>query len=945
MKYRYDLTILYVEDEKIVRESTREFFRQIFSEVVVAIDGRDGLKKYTQYHNNPRSIDLVITDITMPEMNGFEMIETMRKINKDLHVIMLSGLEFGKVINDINKISSLNQFIQKPLDHGNLLEILDFIIADIEDRNNYKKQYSLTQQYHNALDNSAIVTKTDKFGIITYANDAFCQISGYKLEELIGKSHNIVRDPSVPKEFFRNMWSVIQAKMIFKHASIPNKAKNGDIYFVDTTILPILDENRNIQEYISIRFNTTALEYQIRADQKALQSQEKFLANMSHEIRTPLNGILGFAKILEEQIKDPELKEYAEVINHSGKNLLLLINQILDLSKIQNGHMELDKTWFSLYSDITGIKKLFEINAVERKVNLSCTLCATTSDNLLQKVDILTDGLKLKQVISNLINNAIKFTPEGGEILFDVRRVGLTDKFIKLRFSVKDTGIGIAKEKQEKIFEPFTQADLSTTRDYGGTGLGLTLAKDFVSLFGSDLKLISEVGKGSEFYFEVEFEYRKHQLKTDLKVENFILLAEDVQINQKLTEILLKDIDLHIKVAENGLEALEIFQKGWRNIDAVLLDIKMPIMDGIEACKRINQFKEKENISNIPVIALTSDDTLKDKEKYLSLGFDLFISKPINEDILKSALKKPLRQNSLQNKNVNGEDETINEELEIKKLDDLQLSDELKKELLKGIKKETPQECEIETLQGTILVAEDVVINQKLIGIILKKFGLNTVFVNNGLEAVSYFMKEYTNINGVLLDINMPIMDGMEACSKIVLFKKTKSIKNIPIIALTANAISGDKERYLNMGFDEYIAKPIDNDTLFEVLKKYLNKSKQEKCIQHNLANEHNIELNFEKNAEKLSLPLDFYQELLSDFCKLLDKEVPLLNSAIKSKDTIAIKEIAHKLKGVAGNLAIDPLFRYFKSIEEELKSRNYSEIEMVFQEIEKIMKGLLCTK
>ncbi|MDD2698411.1 MAG: response regulator [Arcobacteraceae bacterium] len=772
MNYMYDLAILYVEDEKDIRESMNNLFQEIFSTVIVAVDGKDGLEKYIQNHNKSKSIDLVITDITMPNMNGFEMVEELQKINQDLHVIMISALQFGSLLKDFNRIGAINQFIAKPIEYKTLVETLEKAIKNINARKEYKKQYSLSSQYHNALDYIAIITKTDRNGIITFVSDAFCQISGYKRDELIGRSHNIVRDPSLPKEFFKKLWGTIQSKTIFKYPSLPNRAKNGEIYYVDTTILPILDDKGNIEEYLSIRFDVTALEHQIRADKKALQSQEKFLANMSHEIRTPLNGILGFAKILQKQITDPELKEYAEVINHSGKNLLSLINQILDLAKVQNGHMELDKSWVS-FSDIVAIIKLFDINTKEKKIDLRCALCKVTSDDLFQRIEIYTDSLKLKQVISNLINNAIKFTPTGGYIIFDVKINSFNEKTIKLRFSVKDNGIGIPKDKQEQIFEPFKQADLSTTREYGGTGLGLTLAKDFVKLFDSELKVESELEQGSEFYFEVEFEY-------------------------KLIE------------------------------------------------KRINYVEESIK-SDIAEIALT----------------------------------------------------------------------------------------------GTILVAEDVEINQKLIEIILMKLGLVVVFVNNGVEAVEYFIKQYIDIDAVLLDINMPIMDGMEACKKINAFKNENNIVNIPIIALTANAISGDKERYLQMGFDEYLAKPIDNDKLFEVLKRYLQIKNKNLIVENNKTTEIiATKIDFEQNAQRLSLPFQFYQELLQDYCKLLEKEIPQLSQAIESKDVNSIKEIAHKLKGVSGNLAIDILFSKFKAIEENLKRKEYLEIKHILDSINTIING-----
>jgi PAS domain S-box-containing protein len=775
---KFDITVLYVEDQETLRDEISSQLTKFFTNVIVAIDGEDGLQKFKQNHNNPHSLDLVITDIEMPKMNGFELVQQARKLNGDIHAIITSGLNFGRYLENINSIAILNTYIQKPIDMKILFERIKEAMQSINSRRKYKQQYNLTQQYQNALDSSAIVSKTDLKGVITYVNDTFCQISGYTKEELIGQPHSIVRDPDVPKELYKQLWNTIKAKMIFRHPSLPNRAKNGSRYYVDTTIIPILDENRQIFEYISIRFDTTSLYNSLNEEKKAKETQALFLANMSHEIRTPLNGILGFTKLLEEAKLETKEKEYVSIVNSSASTLLTIINDILNISKLQNGQMDLEYIWFNPYIEFINLKKLFEANANEKNINFICNVCKKAkldeTENILLKGDIT----KLKQVLSNLINNAIKFTPLNGEIIFDIELIEQIKNKAKFKFSVKDNGIGIPEDKQDQIFESFKQADVSTTREYGGTGLGLTISKHIVELFDSKLELISQENQGSEFFFFIELEYKK---------------GED-------------------------------------NI--------------------------KENTN--------TKETNYNEQKY----------------------------------------------------------------------------------KGTVLVAEDVEINQKLIEIVLQKKGLDVVFASNGLEAVEIFHKDHDKFCLVLLDINMPVMDGLEAFTKIDMMKKYKKSKDIPIVSLTANAIKGDKERFLEHGFNHYLSKPLNNDELSKILHKYLQPVKNEETEDQNSLQKIDNLQNYnivEVNAKKLDLPEDFYLELLSSYLKTINSEIEILLKYLINNNQDQFSNQAHKLKGVSVNLNLLNIFELFKNMEDRSKSKdellNY--IEKTKNEIEVIRSNI----
>jgi len=489
----------------------------------------------------------------------------------------------------------------------------------------------LLRQYKNAVDKLLIVSKTDPKGIITYVNNSFVQISGYSADELIGKPHNIVRHPDMSKEIFKNMWDTIQRGGIWR-GYIKNKRKDGTFYWVDTGILPVKNFKGEIIEYMALRVDVTFL---IEAREKAKEAEKAkgiFLANMSHEIRTPLNAILGFTQLLEKKDNlDVEVKNYIRIINSSANTLLKIINDILDISKIESGNISIEKIGFNPNKIFSDVAALFLAKAQEKNINYKIDI-----DKLPECIK--SDEHRLKQVISNLLGNAIKFTPENGEIIFSIKKLEENDKKIKLKFSVKDSGIGISKDKQKEIFKAFSQADGSIIRKFGGTGLGLTISSKIVQKLGGNIEVKSELAKGSEFYFILEFE-KCDKVYEEMKKENKnvvykakILVAEDDILNQELIKAILKDWGIEFNIVSNGLEAVKDVKHN--NYDFILLDINMPKMNGIEAVKEIKK------LTNTPVIALSANVFKKDVESYFEAGFDDYISKPITLSGLEKIFKK-----------------------------------------------------------------------------------------------------------------------------------------------------------------------------------------------------------------------------------------------------------------------------------------------------------------
>jgi PAS domain S-box-containing protein len=603
--------------------------------VISAIDGQDGVDKF---RNN--NIDLIITDINMPHKNGFEMIKEIREIEPDIPAIIISAYNPKDFfIDDLNSIAILNDFIPKPFKLKELIEKINSNISKIEKRVNYKNTYQLLEQYKKALDSSTIVSKTDINGIITYANDKFCEISGYSKDELIGSNHSIIKSPNMPKSIFKEMWSTITSKQVWK-GEIENRAKDGEPYFLDTTILPILDNKNNIIEYMGIRFDITEHKLSLTKAHEAEKIKSRFLANMSHEIRTPINGIIGFLDILNHTELSGEQKEYVEIIKNSSSTLLSIINDILDFSKIEENQLDVESIDMELSKEINSLIKLFDMKAKEKNINFIFEY----DKNIPQYIKL--DPLRIKQILTNLVNNSIKFTDNGG-VKLKIKLQKDYGEQCTILFVVLDDGIGIPKDKQKTILEPFLQSDVSISRKYGGTGLGLTITKELVKLLGGKLKLKSKEGVGSKFYFALKVKKAKNCIcciedidrDFDTKNNNLnILVAEDNKTNQLLMQHLLKSYQY--KITSNGSECLEEYKTNPNLYDLILMDINMPILDGVKTVQQILDFEKQNSISHIPIIALTANAIKGDKEKFLSSGFDDYLSKPIDKNQLKEKIYK-----------------------------------------------------------------------------------------------------------------------------------------------------------------------------------------------------------------------------------------------------------------------------------------------------------------
>ncbi|MCF8303538.1 MAG: response regulator [Bacteroidales bacterium] len=520
--------------------------------------------------------------------------------------------------------------------------------------------------------------------------------------------------------------------------------------------------------------------------EEATQAKSSFLANMSHEIRTPLNSIIGMAElILMEDL--PELqRERVRDLKQSGESLLEIINEILDISKIEAHKLELENIDMSIREVVQKAAHLLAVKAFEKDLEFICRIPPDLHDIL------VGDPTRLRQVLVNLLSNAIKFTDEG-EVGIEVKRKNETENSVTLQFSVIDTGIGIPKDKISRLFRSFSQAEVSTTRKYGGTGLGLMISKTIVEMMGGDLNVESQPGKGSRFYFEIEFKKHKsakaYKETEGLKEDFYVLLADD---NEKVRSILGEIFD-YWKIryddtdnVENTIAKLKGSEKADKPYDALIFDCCMPDMTGIEGVEKIRDEISKEKQPEI--VIMTGHYSAVSSKRYRELGIRYMFSKPLIQNQLKEALIKIQNAGSI-------------EEMEAAEAKEQEKQEEKMKKV-------------------TILLAEDQPINRKIVVGLLKRHKYNIDTAENGQEAVEMAKKK--KYSAIIMDVQMPKMDGFDATRNIRAFEKEKGIYT-PIVAMTAHAMKGDKEKCFAAGMDHYITKPVDSSELYSVLEECIN--------------------------------------------------------------------------------------------------------------------------
>ena len=574
----------------------------------------------------------------------------------DLYVLLQDAQEnqkaFSATLSEAARWIKEIFFIVTVLSFLLLMLLAAFLISRVfkdaeKHKKNLQEQKNEIENLKNAFDQHSIVAITDISGKIIGVNQKFIDLTGYSEDELLGENHRILNSGLQPKEYWKEVYEKISQGRVWNDI-VRNVKKDGEYYWVDTTIVPFF-KNGVLTNYISIRTDVTELkniekELTSAKEKAELISQFKseFLANMSHEIRTPMNGILGFVEQLQKHETDKDRLNQFNMIRSSGNTLLNIINDILDFSKIESGKMEVELHPFSLYNVVSEITIIFQelINSKNIQFHKEC------DENI--PSCILGDETRVKQIIFNLLSNAIKFTPEGGKIQLYTKFDTISKQ---VRIAISDTGIGIAENKIERIFEAFTQTDTSTTRKYGGTGLGLSIANSLIRKMGGIIEVESKLKEGSTFTIVLplkecdEKEKELRESKEDASQENVsfdghVLIVEDNKTNQMLLSMILEDLNVTYDVADDGVEALKYFIN--TRYDVILMDENMPNLNGIEATNQIRLMEDDDELKLTPIVAVTANALAEDRQRFMEAGMDDYISKPYTEEDIVRVLKKYL---------------------------------------------------------------------------------------------------------------------------------------------------------------------------------------------------------------------------------------------------------------------------------------------------------------
>ena len=711
---------------------------------------------------------------------------------------------------------------------------------------------------------SIMITNTK--GQIEYVNPFCIRKTGFTSKDFIGSLPSILKSGVQDNKFYKDLWKTIQNGRTW-NGEFSNKKKNGVVFWESAVIAPIYDEKNKIKYFVSIKEDITEkvkikkeLELSKEEALSANQAKSEFLAKMSHEIRTPMNGVLGMLYLLEKTNLDPIQKSYVKKVNTSANSLLGVINDILDFSKIEAHKLEIKNEEFNIQSLLNDIMSVMSLKAEDNNLEL------LSHYEKEFPLEIYSDKLRVSQILNNLLSNAIKFT-KNGEILISAKTISRKNNEMTLMFSVKDTGIGISKENQKKLFQEFSQVDDSITRSFQGTGLGLAISKRLCHLLGGDIWIDeSEEGIGTTISFTIKVKSVKSFLSNDFifpkKISNLcVLIVDDNHLAGSILKEMLESFKYKVDLVYSGKDAIKQVLK--TNYDLVFLDYKMPELNGIETYIKYKEILQ-ENVPKTILITAYSQELFKNDIQ--ECGIKSYITKPIFPSILYDTIMETLNDENSTSLKYKNED-NFSKLLENKK----------------------------------VLLVEDNILNQEFAMTILKSFGLDVYVAGDGLEAISEIKtKKYALI---LMDIQMPKLDGLEVTSRVRKFKD-KYFKELPIIALSANALQGDREKSLFAGMNEHITKPIDPQKLFEVLKEFI-KEKENRYLK----NINKRVLDTKEAIRRVSNNEKAYIKILEQFYnnyKSISSDIEYL---ILHNDIKSLEKKIHELKGICGNIAAKKLF------------------------------------
>jgi PAS domain S-box-containing protein len=788
----------------------------------------------------------------------------------------------------------------KPLFVAYLREISDRKSAEEESRRAEKLAIVASR-----TDNAVIITDID--GRIEWVNDGFTRISGYTIEEVMGKKPGVLlQGPETDPATVQYMRDQLDQGMGFK-VEVLNYSKTGRKYWLAIEVQPICDAAGMLRNFMAIESDISErkrveqeLQQAKEQAEAASRSKSEFLANMSHEIRTPLNGVTGMTDLLLGTDLQPHQRRYVQVAKSSADSLLVVINQILDFSKIEAGKLELEAIDFELRPIIEEVAEMLAYRAASKGLELAYWIDPKAPTSL------HGDPARLRQVLINLVNNAVKFTHKG-EVVVRVAAESSDDDRAQLRFSVVDTGMGIPAERRDRLFKAFSQLDASTTRKFGGTGLGLAICKQVVELMGGDIGVESMEGKGSTFWFTAPFARRNAGTAAPTPLDLKGLRAMAIDDNAAVRTILCEQLvawGLRAEGAADSEEALRQLRQAAAEgtpYSIALIDAGSPARAGLQL---IGTIRGDDALSRTAMVLMTT------------------LESPVPPDEVKAAgicdaITKPLRQSQLF-------DAVIRAAAAWRGETPPQLANDA-----------APARQPNALRPARILLAEDNEVNQLVASEILTRSGFECDVVGDGRRAVEAASQQ--QYDAILMDCQMPHMDGFQATAEIRSREKQQSgggpKRRVPIIALTANALKGDREQCLAAGMTDYLSKPLDPRLLVATLNKLLGRSPSPAARASDAApTPQERPMDLDALLVRCMGDAEFRGRLLAKFPDQVTGCLQKINEALSARDATSLARAAHGLKGTAANLSAPAVQRVAAEIEALGKAGSLSEAERLIE-------------
>lgn len=757
-------------------------------------------------------------------------------------------------------------------------------VRDVSDRKKAERELEEAHAQLAGVINAATqvsIISTDTRGVIQVFNTGAQNLLGYTAEEMIGRQtpgifHVAEEIAARGEELSRELGHPVEGFEVFVAYARLGRfdrrewtyvRKDGTRFTVNLVVTAVRNSDGEIRGFLGVAEDITLrkqTEMQLSAARESAEqtarAKSEFLANMSHEIRTPMNGIIGMTELALETSLTPEQHEYLDAVNSSANSLLRIINDILDFSKIEAGKFDLETVDFNVHETIGDVLTTLVLRAARKKLELAGRIDAAVPEV------VIGDSVRLRQVLINLVGNAIKFT-DRGEVVVEAEVESQSETELWLHFKVRDTGPGIPEEKQQSIFEAFVQADTSTTRKYGGTGLGLTITARLVELMGGRIWVESIVGRGSTFHFTARFGVSQSTLSSPPEVapENVrglpVLVVDDNATNRRIIQELLEQMQMTVTLVDCGAAAMTAIEGNWRQGEPfalVILDAHMPEIDGFMVGEWLQ--KHPDRVTSI-LMMLTSGGRNGDAARCRQLGFAAYLNKPVRRAELRRAILRALSPHT---------DSTVDLVAE-------------------------PSASRCRPLR--VLLAEDNPVNQRVAASLLEKQGHSVRITNNGREALAALDQQEFDV--VLMDMQMPEMDGLEATREIRR-RELRTQEHIPIIAMTAAAMKGDRERCLHSGMDGYVSKPFRVHELMDVIESFVahpvTPEPRPDSISDVAANE--TVLNWKGALVQAGGDEDLLKEVAEIFLREAPGWMDQIRDALDRHDSEQLRQVSHTLRG-----------------------------------------------